>query len=102
LSLLKNFFWILQAAVGRPCISNMGCLDSDMPTAHLRQAPFGAWVSVLDVEGGLRLLRKYSAGTSCPSPSVIGIALCLLGIVNLRFHVGLVTSVINLYVNVIL
>jgi hypothetical protein len=64
LSLLKNFFWILQAVVGSPCISNMGCLDSDMATAHLRQAPFGAWVSVLDVEGGLRLLRKYSAGTS--------------------------------------
>jgi len=77
LSLLKNFFWMLQAAVGRPCISNMGCLVSDMATAHLRQAPFEACVSVLDVEGGLRLFRKYSVGTNWPSPSVIGIAFCL-------------------------
>jgi hypothetical protein len=35
-------------------------------------------VSVLEVEGGLRLFRKNSGGTSWPSPSVIGIALCLL------------------------
>jgi|LakMenEpi03Aug12_release.lakeMendotaPanAssembly.Ray.scaffolds.fasta_scaffold707737_2 hypothetical protein len=48
-----------------------------MATAHLRQAPFAACVSVLDVEGGLRLFRKYSVGTSCPSPSVMGMAFCL-------------------------
>jgi len=41
LSLLKNFFCTLQAAVGRPCISNLGCLESDMPTAQRRQAPLG-------------------------------------------------------------
>jgi hypothetical protein len=49
-----------------------------MPTAQRRQAPAAGWVVVLDVEGGLRVLRKNSAGTSWPSPSVIGIEPCLI------------------------
>jgi hypothetical protein len=49
-----------------------------MPTAQRRQAPAAGWEAVLDVEGGLRVLRKNSAGTSWPSPSVIGIEPCLI------------------------
>ncbi len=64
LSLLKNFFWMLQAAVGKPCISNLGSLSSDMPTTQRRQAPLAGWVSEPEVDGGLRLLRKNSGGTS--------------------------------------
>jgi hypothetical protein len=55
-----------------------------MPTAQRRQAPLDGCVSVLEVEGGLRLFRKNSGGTSWPSPSVIGIARCLLLIDGLR------------------
>ena len=64
LSLVKNFFWMLHAAMGKAWISNLGSLDSLMPTAQRRQAPAAGWEAVLDVEGGLRVLRKNSAGTS--------------------------------------
>jgi hypothetical protein len=60
-----------------------------MPTAQRRQAPLDGCVSVLEVEGGLRLFRKNSGGTSWPSPSVIGIALCLLLIDGLRMDIKL-------------
>jgi len=59
-----------------------------MPTAQRRQAPLDGCVSVLEVEGGLRLFRKNSGGTSWPSPSVIGIARCLLLIDGLRMDLN--------------
>ncbi len=64
LSLLKNFFCMLHAAVGRAWISNLGSLVSLMPTAQRMQAPTEGWVVVVEVEGGLRVFRKNSAGTS--------------------------------------
>ncbi len=78
LSLLKNFFWTLQAPVGNPWISNLGSLLSETPTAHRRQAPMAVCAGVLDVEGGFSVLIKNSAGTSWPSPSVMGTIPCLL------------------------
>ncbi len=78
LSLLKNFFWTLQAPVGNPWISNLGSLVSETPTAQRRQAPMAVCAGELDVEGGFSVLMKNSAGTSWPSPSVIGTIPCLL------------------------
>ena len=77
LSLLKNFFWTLAAPVGNPWISNLGSLVSEMPTAQRRQAPMADCAGELDVEGGFKVLMKNSAGTSWPSPSVMGTIPCL-------------------------
>ncbi len=35
-----------------------------MPTVQRMQAPTEGWVVVLEVEGGLRVFRKNSTGTS--------------------------------------
>ena len=74
---LKNFFWMLAAGVGRPCISNCGVLSLSMPIAQRRQAPLSGGVSAVEDEGGLKRLKNISGLMCWPFPSVMGMVPCL-------------------------
>jgi hypothetical protein len=78
LSELKNFFWMLVAAIGSPWNSRRGVLSGSIPTAHLTLAPVGCGSSSEDEEEeGMRHCRNDSAAMGAAVLSVMVTVPCL-------------------------